>query len=218
MKKCILIFYFIIMVGGAFGQASFKNEIGINILSLEPTWKCNSVFNACLNDNWFRGLTYKRFVTSRVAIRAAIQYDQGAFEYGSGENDGIYREGDYKTFKSRLGGEYGYTIKKWKPYIALDLSYTRHWEESISSGGMVGGTWGYQDLTNKIAVSPGLGLNYRISNRLGVNLESSFHWKIWDKGVRTNKFVSHHALASDEPYVEHFIFSPLSTFSFNYSF
>lgn len=199
-------------------QSSYKNELGLNLLSLNSTWRDGQLFNPSLNISVVRGVTYKRFFTKNVALRAAASYDNGEYEIGFADNDALLNKAEYKIGRARVGAEYGHSFGKWKPYVSADIRYTRFWEDASSTGGISGGVHFYQNLTDKIAISPGLGLTYNISSRISLSAESTLNWKVWDRGVRTDKYASHHILSDSEPYVEHFIWTPLSTFSLNYSF
>jgi|GEM_PF-1376952 hypothetical protein len=216
--KSIFLWVFLVFAFISEAQESFKNEFGLNLMSVNSTWRDGQLFNPSLNISIARGVTYKRLFTKNFGVRAAASFDNGEYEVGFAQNDGLVKEAEYKIGRARVGAEYGYSFGKWKPYLSTDIRYTRFWEDVSSSGGITGGVLFYQNLTNKIAISPGIGLTYRVTPRISVSAESTLNWKVWDKGVHTEKYTGHQAVSAEEPYVEHFIWTPLSTFSLNYFF
>jgi hypothetical protein len=152
------------------------NEIGINlynILNLKPNTSSR------IYQNVFNGLMYKRHCRKN-ALRISVDFFHYNYSYYVKPGGGYpwYSKDDSKTLigELRLGYEHSFTLKKLRPFIALDalVQYGQTIGKSEGLGDFPpyeGWNSNYTYRFIKYGVAPAIGLKYRPIYRLSFTVE-----------------------------------------------
>lgn len=184
MKNTIVLLFVAIVAYGQNGMnpSSKKNlEFGFNIYSLN-NFRHSPLISATDKDylfdqNFFPGLFVKKHFNKNI-LRMSFDYNKRVINDRVNTSHHAYKnDGEIQQGELRLGYERELGSKKMVPFLCADLGYS--YSEAKGFASVFSDITRYNDQeyfvkTNRYFINAGIGLKYKMSNKLTLTYEGGF--------------------------------------------